>query len=89
MINFEPCIEEALILPDGSSMLDRLCRLAGMVVIEDVDLHAEVLIDHLKKCGLDHLAASDATDRVRMQSASLLCVCSRELETALPGRRIW
>lgn len=81
--------EEALILPDDSSMLDRLCQLAGMVVIEDVDLHAEVLIDHLKKRGLDHLAASDATDRVRMQSASLLCVCSRELETALPGRQIW
>lgn len=81
--------EEALILPDHSSMLDRLCQLAGMAVIEDVDLHAEVLIDHLKKRGLDHLAASDATDRLRMQSASLLCVCSRELETALPGRRIW
>lgn len=81
--------EEALILPDDSSMLDRLCQLAGMVVIEDVDLRAEVLIDHLKNRGLDHLAASDATDRLRMQSASLLCVCSRELETALPGSQIW
>lgn len=81
--------QAGLILPDGSSMPDRLSRLAGMVVIEDVDLHANGLVEHLKKRKLDHLAASDATDRVRMQSASLLCVSQRELETALPGRRIW
>ena len=81
--------EEALILSDGRSMLDCLSQLVGMIVIEDVDLHADVLVAHLEKRKLRHLAASDATDRVRMQSASLLCVARRELETALPGRRIW
>lgn len=81
--------EAALLLPDGSSMLERLSVLADLIVIEDVDLHAAVLIEHLKKRKLDHLAASDATDRVRMQSASLLCVSRRELDAALPGRRIW
>ena len=81
--------EEALILPDGNSMLDRLSRLAGMIIVEDVDLHAEVLVDHFRNLGLNQLAASNATDRVRMQSASLLCVTRRELEATLPGRQIW
>ncbi len=81
--------EGALILPDGSCMLDRLSSLADLVLIEDVDLHADALVEHLKKRKPHHLAASDATDRVRMQSASLLCVCRRELASALPGRRVW
>ncbi len=80
---------EALILPDGGSILERLSRLAGLIVIEDVDLTAAILRSHLETLGLHHLAASDATDRVRMQSASLLCVTRRELESTLPGRRIW
>jgi hypothetical protein len=81
--------EAALILPDGSSMFGRLSELADLIVIEDVDLHADVLVEHLTKRKLDHLAASDATDRVRMQSASLLCMSRRELVAALPGRRVW
>lgn len=81
--------EAALMLPDGSCTPDRLSSLADMVVIEDVDLHADVLVEHLTKRKLDHLAASDATDRVRMQSGSLLCMSRRELVAALPGRRIW
>ncbi len=81
--------QDALVLPDGCSVLDQLCRTASLVVIEDVDLTAEVMIEHLKSKDLQHLAASDATNRIRMQSASLLCVTRRELEAALPGRRIW
>jgi hypothetical protein len=81
--------DEALLLPDGTSMLDRLSSLADLIVIEDVDLHADVMVEHLRQHGLEHLAASDATDRVRMQVASLLCITRRELEAALPGRRIW
>jgi len=81
--------EAALILSDGSSMLDRLSSLADLILIEDVDLHADGLAEHLKKRKLDNLAASDATDHVRMQSASLPCVSRRELAAALPGRRIW
>jgi hypothetical protein len=80
---------DALVLPDGRSILNQLCRMANLIVIEDVDLTAELLLEHLKSKGLRHLAASDATNRIRMQSASLICVTRRELEAALPGRRIW
>ena len=70
-------------------MLERLSVPADLIVIEDVDLHADLLVEHMDKRKLDGLGASDATDRVRMQSASLLCVSRRELAAALPGRRIW
>lgn len=80
---------DALLLPEGSSILEHLCRLADLIVIEDVDLTAVVLVEHLKALGLHNLAASDATDRTRMQTARLLCITRCELESALPGRRIW
>ena len=69
-------------------MLNRLGLLADLIVIEDVDLHMDIVVEHLKKHELDHLVASDATDRVRMQSASLLCVsrCGRDM--TLSGRRV-
>lgn len=80
---------DAMLLPEGSSILEHLCQLADLIVIEDVDLTAAVLCEHLKVNSLHNLAACDATDRTRMQSASLLCITRRELESALPGRRIW
>ncbi len=79
----------ALILDDQTSILAHLADMAELVVIEDVDLTADLLREHLEANALDHLAASDATDRVRMQSARLLCVSRRERQAALPGRRIW
>lgn len=80
---------DALRLDDGSSLFEHLSRRADLVVIEDVDLTPELLRDHLEANGLHHLAASDPTHRNRMQTARLLCVTRRDLEAALPGRRIW
>jgi hypothetical protein len=80
---------EALVLADGSSLLEQLCAGASLVVIEDVDLSAELLKAHLGSHGLSGLAASDATDRRRMHSAQLLCITRRELAECLPGQRIW
>lgn len=80
---------EALNAADGSSILDRLCAMADMVVIEDVDLTSEILGEHLRTCDLHQLAASNATGRLRRQTSNLLCVVRRELEAALPGDRIW
>ncbi|MEX2389506.1 MAG: hypothetical protein WD534_16645 [Phycisphaeraceae bacterium] len=80
---------DALMLDNGSSIFDQLCRRTELVVIEDVDLTPELLQEHLAARGLHHLAASDATDRVRMQTGNLLCITRREFESALPRRRIW
>jgi hypothetical protein len=80
---------EALVLEDGSSLFERLCAIANLVVVEDVDLAPPLLVRHLEQHRLDGLAASDATDVGHMHSAYLLCVGRRELAPCLPGRRIW
>lgn len=80
---------DALLLPNGHSLLDKLSLMANQIVIEDVDLTADIMVKHLRAHGLAHLAATDATDRVRMQSARLLCVAQRKFKSALPGKSIW
>src|ERR1035437_5705701 len=62
------------ILADNQSIFSVLAKMARLVVTEDVDLGPEQLRDHLEKLNLTDLAASDATDHVRMQSAHLLCI---------------
>ncbi|HUS45757.1 MAG TPA: hypothetical protein VM219_06970 [Phycisphaerae bacterium] len=79
----------SLVLADGSSLLEQLCTVAELAIIEDVDLTPQLLKAHLDTHGLDCLAASDATDPRRMHSAYLLCVANRCLASCLPGRRIW
>jgi hypothetical protein len=80
---------EALVLEDGSSLFERLCAIAELVVVEDVDLASSLLVQHLEQYRLDDLAASDATEARHMHSANLLCIGRRELAPCLPGRRIW
>jgi len=81
--------ESAIIMSNGSTLLERLCSLSSAVVIEDVDLDAAALRRLLQRHGLQNLAASDATNRSRMHSANLLCIAERHEESILPGRRIW
>lgn len=71
-----------------SSLLS-LCSLADLILIEDVDCTARTLRRHLETLHLTDLAASDATDRKRMQGTNILCISRRENEQFLPGRRIW
>ena len=80
---------DALVLEDGSSLFERLCTIAELVVVEDVDLAPPLLVRHLERHHLDGLAASDATDGRRTHSGHLLCVARRNLAPCLAGRRLW
>jgi hypothetical protein len=79
----------SLLLRDGSSMIDHLARLGRLLAIEDVDLNASELREHLVSNRLTDIVAADVTDRARMQLGSLLCVARKEEAAHLPGRRIW
>lgn len=81
--------EAAVVLPSGETLMERLCSLSNAVIIEDVDLDAATLRQLLQSRGLGKLTASDATDRSRMHTASLLCVAEKREKLTLPGRRIW
>jgi len=81
--------DSSLLLPSGESVVRKLAALGHLLVIEDVDCRAGELRRHLESHKLNHLAASDSTDRKRMRSSRLLCVCSKEDRSRLPGKRIW
>ena len=81
--------DKSLTLPSGKSVINLLCSMADMCVIEDIDLHGPDLRRHLASHRLTNLAASDATNSVFLQSSSLLCICRGEYKSYLPGKRIW
>ncbi len=80
---------QCLVLPDGSSAIEKLCGVAKLVVIEDIDISDRHLHDHLKKLRLEHLVASDVSGRTQKHSARLFCLCGKEFSSHIPGRRIW
>ena len=81
--------QKSLLLRSGGSILQRLCQIASLIVIEDVDLDATAMIEHLSRHQLTGLAASDATDRLHMQGSNLICASARQYSDCLPGRRFW
>jgi hypothetical protein len=76
-------------LPEGGSALEKLCNLAKLVVIEDVDLTKKDLIQHLIEYDLENIAASHVNRHNRINSAQIFCLCDREFEEFLPGKKIW
>jgi hypothetical protein len=79
----------SLQLPDGKSVLEQLCNLAKLVVIEDVDLTKKDLVQHLAEFNLEDIAASHINRHNRPNSASIFCLCNREFADLLAGKRIW
>jgi len=64
----------AFVLPSGHSMLGQLTRMADRVIIEDVDLTARPLREHLERFDVGGLRVTDVTDRQRMRGASVTLV---------------
>lgn len=76
-------------LSAGNSILEKLCNLAKLVVIEDVDLTKKILIEHLIEHNLESIAVSHVNRHNRINSAQVFCLCNAEFEDFLPGKRIW
>ncbi len=64
----------AFVLPSGQSLIAQLMRMGDRLIIEDVDLTARHLREHLERFDLDGLCATDVTDRQRMRGASMTLV---------------
>jgi len=76
-------------LPDGNSILEKLSKLAKLIVIEDVDLTKKILIEHLIEHNLESIAVSHVNRHNRINSAQIFCLCNADFEDFLPGTRIW
>ena len=81
--------QESLLAPNGRSLLSRLCSLGKCVIIEDVDLDARNLREHLQRYRLLHLVATSLTRKCRLSTSNLLCVAEKSEEYLLPGVKIW
>ena len=79
----------SLELPDGKSVLEKLCNLARLVVIEDVDLTKRDLITHFIEHNLENIAFSHVHKHNRINSAQIFCLCNTEFQDLLPGTKIW
>ena len=78
----------ALLFASKSSILEKLCAISKLTVIEDVDLTSEQLRIHLQKYALKHVAAS-IIPQSKLHLAKLFCVCKVDFAKLLPGERIW
>lgn len=79
----------ALLFASGRSILDKLCAISRLTVIEDVDMTSEQLRIHLQKHDiLKHIAAS-IIPQSKLHLAKLFCVCKVDFANLLPGKRIW
>jgi hypothetical protein len=76
-------------LSKGNSFLDKLCNLAKLVVIEDVDLTEKILIEHLIEHNLENISVSHVNKHNRINSAQVFCLCNTKFEDFLSGKRIW
>ena len=79
----------SLQLSEGKSVLEKLCNLAKLVVIEDVDLTKKDLIRHLVEFNLENIAVSHINKHNRLNSASIFCLCNKEFADLLAGEKIW
>ena len=69
--------DNALVLPNGHSLIGQLMTLADRMVIEDVDLSPCRLHTHIERFGLNTLRITDVTRRTRMRGASV-CLIDRK-----------
>lgn len=80
---------ECLRLGNGRSLLQELVKVSRLAIIEDVDLEACHVRDHLSNDRSAFVSVSDTTDKRRMQRSNLFCMTQAKYAELLPGVRIW
>lgn len=78
--------ERSLIGSGEESIIGKLIRIAKMVVIEDVDLTAACLKQHIEKFRLNCSASAINIDA--RYSSRILAIANKDYENYLPGQRI-
>ena len=70
--------DNALVLPSGRSLIGQLIEMGDRIILEDVDLTARHLREHMGRFGLEGLRVRDMTDRQRMRGASVIVVDKKD-----------
>lgn len=74
---------------DGGSIIERLSALAKGIIIEDSDLSASALVDHMAKYNLSHLSVYDLSPMLRLSVNHIYWIAPVESQTPWPGAKIW
>jgi hypothetical protein len=75
----------ALVLANGRSIIGELMTLADRIVVEDLDLSASRLEEHIAQSGLKDLCVADMTDRRGGRGASVSVISRREASMQIQG----
>lgn len=65
---------ETLVLSSGRSLIAQLARMSDRIIIEDVDLTAKQVREHIDEFGIVGVRAVDMTDRQRVRGASVTLI---------------
>jgi len=78
--------KNALCMPDGNSIFERLTKIAKLVIIEDVDLSRTVLLQHLAGITNTAVYASEIKRQGGANTAAVFCITGGRYKHALPGK---
>ena len=75
----------SLLNSKGQSIIEKLSKIAKLTVIEDVDLTANYLANHIQEHSLDCAVSAISVDA--RYSSQVLAVCDKKYESILPGQK--
>lgn len=81
--------QSSLILPDGSSLLQRLCEFADNILIEDADLTVDDLVHHLHTQEIKNIKVYDLSKHLRLSVNHIYWITTTEMPPPLKAACIW
>lgn len=77
--------ENALVLPDGQSLINAITRIGKVIVIEDGDLKPEILTKHIELYCPDSIVVRDLSRRLRLSTNHVYILARKGMDAKLEG----
>ncbi len=81
--------QNSLVMPDGTSLLEQLCGLADYVFIEDGDLCAKDMLQHLVQHQVHRINVQDFSKHLRLLSNHVYVLSKSKLALPFETERLW
>lgn len=79
----------SLVAPDGSDLLDLLCRIAKAVLIEDGDFDVSALLRHVVRYNTQSIQVFDLSKALRLATNHVYWITASDVSPPIPGEKIW
>lgn len=81
--------EDALMLPDGQSLINAITRIGRVVLIEDGDLQPEILTQHIESYCPGDVVMHDLSRRLRLSTNHVYILTRKGMDAHLGGDALW